>query len=604
MIFKQLNIKSFTNKVATFSAPVPSGRVGVGILFFFVFQFSFAQKKEQIGTETVNVVKPYTPTISDAFKVKETPSLEEEGNAKKETIKYTIFSFPVASTFTPSKGKAEGVEKEKQEHLFKNYATFGGGNYGTFVGELFVNQDLDNNNYVGGMFRHHSSQGGIKGVQLDDRFYDTSIDLTYGANEKDLSWNFDLGYQNQIYNWYGLPTNFGSTMTPSDRAVLINGINPQQTYNTITAGGKITFNESIVNEASVKFNHFSDMYGSSENRFYVKPSFKVDIMDTAIKTNIIVDYVGGSFKKNYANTNTEPLKYGFTNFGIAPSFVVLKDDWTLNIGAGIFYSLDNVKSNNKFFIYPQISASYKVVDDLMIFYAGAEGNLEQNSYQDFVNENPFISPTLNIAPTDKQYDIFAGLKGKLTNNVSYNIRGSYVNERNKALFRSNDYTEKSTNENYAFGNSLQVVYDDMRTLSFYGELKADFSENVSFGINGTYNNYTNDFQREAWNLPTLKLNSNLNFNVTKQWYAGIDVFYVGERKDQKLNSDIVYVVAPSPITLKSYFDANAHVGFKYSERLTAFLRVNNIANQGYEKWLNYPVQGLQVLVGVNYKFDF
>ena len=40
------------------------------VLVVFLFQFSFAQKKEQIGTETVNVVKPYTPKISDAFKVK------------------------------------------------------------------------------------------------------------------------------------------------------------------------------------------------------------------------------------------------------------------------------------------------------------------------------------------------------------------------------------------------------------------------------------------------------------------------------------------------------------------------------------------------------
>ena len=37
-----------------------------------VSQFSFSQKKdENIGTEVVNVVKPYTPTISDAFKVKD-----------------------------------------------------------------------------------------------------------------------------------------------------------------------------------------------------------------------------------------------------------------------------------------------------------------------------------------------------------------------------------------------------------------------------------------------------------------------------------------------------------------------------------------------------
>jgi outer membrane receptor protein involved in Fe transport len=63
-------------------------------------------------------------------------------------------------------------------------------------------------------------------------------------------------------------------------------------------------------------------------------------------------------------------------------------------------------------------------------------------------------------------------------------------------------------------------------------------------------------------------------------------------------------VAPSPITLDSYFDINANVGFKYSDRLTAFLRANNIANQAYQKWLDFPVQGFQVVLGVNYKFDF
>lgn len=581
----------------------------IAITLVLIAEFSLAQKKdpkkdENIGTEVVNVVKPYTPTISDAFKVSETPVLDDMENTKKEVIKYTIFSFPVASTFTPSKGKAEGVEKEKQAHLFNNYATVGIGNYGTLNAELFVNQELNAYDFVGGMFRHLSSQGGINDVELKDSFYDTSIDLTYGVRENDLSWNVDLGFQNQIYNWYGLPDGFGSTLTPNDRANLIDGINPQQSYNNIYLGSKIELNESIIKGASAKFNHFSDNYGSSENRFYIKPSFELNISDKLVKTNVIVDYLGGSFEKNYSNTNS--IKYGFVNFGIAPSFVMEEDDWTVNIGAGLFYSLGTENNRNKFFVYPQINASLKVVGDLMIFYAGAEGNLEQNTYSDFVNQNHFLSPTLDIKPTDKQFDVFAGLKGKLTNTVSYNLRTSYLNERDKALFKSNDYNEDSTNENYAFGNSMQVVYDDMKTVSFYGELKADISEDVTFGIDGTFSSYTTDLQREAWNLPAIKLNAKVDFNITKKWYAGAKVFFVGERKDQKLNMDIVYIVVPDllPSTLDSYFDVNAHVGFKYSDRLTAFLRANNIANQAYQKWLNYPVQGFQVVLGANYKFDF
>lgn len=568
----------------------------------FTAQFSIAQKKnESIGTETVNVVKPYSPTISDAFKVKETPSLDDSGNQPKEVIKYSILSVPVASTFTPSKGKAEGVEKAKKERLFNNYATLGLGNYSTLNAELFVNQDLGNNDYLAGMFRHHSSQGGIKDVELNDEFYDTAINIGYGQNNRDNSWNIDLGYQNQIYNWYGLPSDFGSTI-PDQRYDLVNSINPDHSYNTFWIGGNAEFTESIFSNLSTKFTHFSDSYSSSENRFFVKPTFTVDVMDQAIKTNVIVDHVSGSFKNNYLQDNTEALKYSFTNVGIEPSFVINENDWTLELGAGVFYSADSENSGNKFYIYPKVNASYKLVGDLMIFYTGVNGGLTQNSYADFVTENPFLSPTLNMRPSSTQYNVFAGLKGKLANNVNYNLTGSYMNEKDKALFKANDYTEVITNEDYAFGNSFGVVYEDIRTFRFYGELKADFSQNVTFGINGTFNSYNTDNAVEAWNLPTMKLSSTLDVNITKQLYAGLNVFYVGERKDMQVNSGVMANYAP--ITLKSYFDANAHVGYKFNERLTFFLKLNNIGNQAYEKWLNYPVQGFQVLGGANYKFDF
>ncbi|HRB72599.1 MAG TPA: TonB-dependent receptor, partial [Flavobacterium sp.] len=235
-------------------------------------QALFAQKKdENLGTEVVNVVKPYTPTISDAFKVKETPTIEDEDNTQKKEIQYNIFSFPVASTFTPSKGKAAGVDKAQKEKLYNNYATLGFGNYATVNGELFVTKNLSNTEYVAGMFRHLSSQGGIKDVILDDKYSKTSLDLTYGSKQRDFNWNADLGYQHQLYNWYGLPTDF----LPFDEAAMA-GVNAQQTYQTLTLGARLGMKDSYFNEASLQFKRFWDAKGSAENRFFVKPSIDFD----------------------------------------------------------------------------------------------------------------------------------------------------------------------------------------------------------------------------------------------------------------------------------------------------------------------------------------
>lgn len=563
---------------------------------------AFAQKKdENIGTEVVNVVKPYTPTISDAFKIKETPKLDDEDNSKKADIKYNIFSFPVASTFTPSKGRAANVDKSRQEKLYKNFATLGIGNYGTINGELFVTEDVGENGYVGGMFRHLSSSGGIKDAELEDGFSTSSIDLSYGTRTQALSWNLDAGYENQNYNWYGLPDDFGLGLTTDERRELISGIEPKHTYHNAYVGTKLAFNESIFNELTVKFDRFWDSYDAAENRFIAKPKLTFDINDTQIATTFIVDYVGGEFDEVFFD---QPLKYGYTNIGVHPSIKWVRDDWSADFGAAAFYSMATEASgDSKFFVYPQVNASYKVVGDLMIFYAGAEGTLQQNSYRDFTNENPFAAPLLPIAPTDRQYDIFAGLKGKLANAVSYNLRASYLNERGKALFKANDYDDAVIDE-YDYGNSFGVVYDDVRTISFFGELRADFSKDVAFGVNGTFATYNTDDQAEAWNLPAIRLSSSLDVNITKKWYAGAQVFFVGERKDAQINTDNVIVENDGIRTLKSYFDANAHVGYKHNDRLTGFLKFNNIANQQYQKWLNYPVQGIQVMLGASYKFDF
>jgi len=61
------------------------------VILIFSITNIHAQDREQtndtINTEVVNVVKPYTPKISDAFKLKEIPSIDDEETATKKEIK-------------------------------------------------------------------------------------------------------------------------------------------------------------------------------------------------------------------------------------------------------------------------------------------------------------------------------------------------------------------------------------------------------------------------------------------------------------------------------------------------------------------------------------
>jgi len=210
---------------------------------------------------------------------------------------------------------------------------------------------------------------------------------------------------------------------------------------------------------------------------------------------------------------------------------------------------------------------------------------------------------LGITPTHNQFDAFLGFKGKLSSKISYAFKGSYLNEQNKALYVMNSVNDVDLEtENFNKANTFGVVYDEVNTLNIQGKLTAQITKKYSVGLSGEYSSFSMDKVLEAWNLPQLKVSIFGDFKFSEKWNGGMSLFYVGERMDQ-LNSATA-LVTPNTVTLKGYFDANAYVGYQITNRFTAFLKANNIASQGYEKWQTYPVQQVQVLGGITYKFDF
>ncbi len=566
-------------------------------------QVTFAQDEKDLGTQTVTVTKAYSPTISDAFKIKTLPTLNDSIVLQKKKIEYSIYSVPVASTFSPAKGKASTVKKIPPPELFNSYASAGGGNPANLMAKFYTSRTIDRESGFTLGLDHNSSKGDIEGILLDNYFSNSKLDANYSRRDSDFDWGADIGAQHQMYNWYGIPNGVYDQTT-------VDGIEERQNYFMGEAGVHVNLEDAYFTGADLKYRRFWDAVKSGENRVVFKPAFDFPVGDESFGIKLKADYVNGSFKNAPLNmaTNDTGIKYSNLQVGINPSLTMLRDDLSLNLGVNIVYGLDGETSDSNFYIYPAVSASYRLLDQFAIAYAGVEGELKQNSYYGYVEDNPYVSPTLSILPTDKQYDAYLGLRGQLLPNLSYNFKGSYTAENRRPLFILNPQNDfRNDEKGYYYGNSFDVFYDDLKTLGLFGELNVDVNRNFTLGVNAEFYSYNTETDNPAWNLPKIKGSLFLDYQIGEKWYLGANLFYVGEREDVATTATATGIPSEFPatlLTLDSYFDANAHIGYRLSNQLSIFVRSSNIANNNYERWAHYPVQGLQILGGATYKFDF
>lgn len=565
-----------------------------------VTSISFAQitkKKDTLKTEEITVEKPYAPTISDAFKVRSNPNIENETkNLGKEKVNYKIFSVPVASTFTPSKGKAQSIARGPKERFYENYISAGYGNFKTPFLDAFMHFGDKKSNDFGIFLNHLSSDGGIKDLLLDDNFSDSKVDVYFKQFDRDYSWQINAGMQMKSQNYYGL----SSDIAYND--AFIASLNEDQIYKTVYGGGKVNFEDSFFQGSTVEIVNFSDDYNSNEIRFLAKPKLEFPISKEKINSEFLVDLISGRFKQSYDSGND--VNYSFLNLGFSPNLEITRESFTLNLGAKLYYVNDLEHKKTNYFAYPNVTTSFKMIDEVLTVVAGVTGDLEQNSYKDFANENPFVSPTLDIQQTDQQYRAYLGTKGKLASNIGYNFTVSHTAEKNKPFFVQNQTKTDGTipvEKAYEAGNSFGVVYDNVKTLGFFGEVTIDASKEFNFTGTLNYQHHTVETLLEAWNTPKMTATISADYQ-NNNWFAGAKLFYNGETEDFVIPYGFSAengVIA----TNESYMDLNLNGGYNFSDRLTVFAKINNALGEKYHRFLNYQVQTLQILGGLTYKFD-
>ncbi len=575
----------------------------------FIFLSINAQKKEvvkdTVKTEVVNIVTKYNPKIADAKKIKKNPKIKLLKKNNKKKLKYTIFSAPVASTFIPKSGGVKGIDIGVKERIYKNYVAAGFGNYTTPFFDAFLHHSTRFKNEIGFYAKYLAAQENIENSILNTNFSNFNVGAFYKKYDRYFDWKVSLNSERDTYNWYGLPKiSFTEPIT--------NTIIEEQVYNYFELIGEFDFTDSYIDYGRIKGFYFTESFNSSE--IFVKFDTKIDLPltflnpklnDISIKTS--AEYLKGEFKNSYKDLNR--MEYSTTTIELNPEYKIKYGNFLLKTGIKLTASFDNKNDVTNSFILPDVYLEGGIVKNYLNIYGGVTGDLKTNTYKGFSEENPYISPTLLITQTLEKLNLFVGFNGKINNNLGFNIKASYKKEEDKPLFLRNasksDGTNNSVNgttlKGYEYGNSFNVYYDDVKTTSIFTEIEYDYSNNLSFGLQGTYNIYKLENATEAWNLPTIETSISTKYKKNK-WFANADVFYVSERKDGLYSSQFPSAVSKIEI-IDSFVDVNVNGGYHFNDKFSTFIKLNNILNTDYQRFANFNTQGFQILGGIAYKFD-
>jgi len=579
-------------------------------LIFFSFLSLKAQKKEQqkdtVKTEVVNIVTKYNPKIADAKKIKKNPKISLLEKNEKKKLKYTIQSAPVASTFIPKSGVVKGINIGTKEFIYKNYVAAGYGNYGTPFFEAFLSHKDYYNNEFQFNTKYLSSVNNIKDIALNSNYTNFDINASYKKTDRYFNWKATLNSERNVYNWYGLPNITYTEPT-------INSIDEEQVYNYFNAIGEFTFSDSYIDYINLNTSYFVDTYKSQE--VLIKLDSKLDFPLDFFSRNLddisiyaALELLDGEFKNNYERDNS--IKYSLFTINLNPKYSLEYNDITFNAGVNIAASFDSENKSNNFYILPELIIQSPIIEDILNVYGGFTSDLHTNTYKDFTDENPYISPTQSINQTLESSNLFIGFNGKINRDINFNLKVSAKNEENKPLFlrnyaksdgTSNFFNGESLN-GYEYGNSFNIYYDDVKTTSVFAEIEYEYSKNFTFGFQGIYNNYKLENALDDWNLPALETSISAKYKEDK-WYASSNIFYVSERKDALYN-DVFPAEVNGSETIDGFVDVNLNGGYHFNDKFSAFLKLNNILNTNYQRFANFNVQGFQALAGVTYKFDF
>ncbi|MFM9944220.1 MAG: TonB-dependent receptor [Bacteroidia bacterium] len=521
---------------------------------------ALAQNDTVKDIENVDVYTQYRPVLSDAKRVESSPEMKDP---VIKPINFT-YSFPdlrykVNPAFTSI--AAQEYRTNTTSPINGNFIKAGFGNYTTPLLHLELH-NAKNKNYAYGISGHHLSSTGKPAYKS---FMDDNILLSGAKFINGNTLSGQLGYSRYGFNYYGYNHEQDTFEIDSVKQGISN-ITSNIHYDNIKTSKKLKtsfdfdfYRFSILQQNEIGYRISNKTGGKVGNgELYINTAFEgfTSGPDTARYNRQYID-INPVYKMRYKEV-----------------------DLTMGLFASVF--LDSM--DDRFYLYPEFKVDYYVVPQKTKAYAGISGGLTKGSYRWLYNENAFLAEGQQLKNVYSPYIIFGGIKGKLGSSFDYFLEVSQQAINNLPLYLSDTLAL----------HKFIIQYEDVGLLKFQAGLNYNRFEKFKIGTNFTYYSY-NTNTTHAFQRPDFEWNTKISGTIRSKLNLHSKIYVIGNRYAR-------YIYDDESTMLPIIADINIGADYRFSKDISFFIDLNNLTNQTYQRWFNYPVYGLNGIAGVTFIF--
>ena len=354
---------------------------------------------------------------------------------------------------------------------------------------------------------------------------------------------------------------------------------------------KLTFigaNFSLINNqvASDEFNYAPILKFNHSNLINQANNLVIDLYSPIMYSlkNSIKLHADFNFSYNqYNQVNRNSINN--TIFQFDPSLELNKTQYRLNIG------VRPTIANGDFALYPKIELTKKLKDTNYILDAGWNTSVNNNQLMQLIGQNHWISAPSSM-PISSKENKYLNVQVTVSKRLNYGFNMALNDYRELPFFNQT----KQMNNPIQEGLKFDVLFEKRAiAIELVGNLRYQFSDKILWKNNFKYIQFNLIRENtQAWGILPFEFNSQLNWVFNKKLLLdAAGQFWTGSKTSAGLGN---------AYQLNNTFVLNAGMQYTISDQWTFWGKGENLLDQQYQRWANYPSLGIQILAGIQYKF--